>query len=130
MGRRIALSVAFIGFNLMACCCGGGDQAKPEDQVKIPFPPQNEIEFRDRFGNADNISAVGNSRVVSYWTSQVEIVYKRSGNSMVFSRFQDPETLAEISEHEVLVRMYGRDSLRKKLVADAREEAKKKSEKK
>ena len=34
MNRRIALSVAFIGVNLMACCCGGfGQQAKPNEAV-------------------------------------------------------------------------------------------------
>lgn len=112
MTRRIILSLAFIACVLMACTCGGAGADNAKNDRKIPAPPQGEREFKERFGNPDNITPGINSRVVSYWTCGVEIVYKRSGDQMVFDRFRDSNTREELSDFEVLTRMYDRDTAR------------------
>lgn len=35
MNRRAALAIAFIGFNLMACCCGGVDAPAPGNPAPV-----------------------------------------------------------------------------------------------
>lgn len=112
MNRRIIISLAFVSCILMACTCGGaGNQNKTKAPPMVP-PPQDEAGFKARYGNPDNVSQGVNVRVVSYWTSGVEIVYQRSGNQMVFDRFRDPNTRAELDDFEVLTRMFERDTVR------------------
>lgn len=61
MNRRIALSITFIAFNLMACCCGGVGPAKGLRQAAVTQAATHvvKVDFSDPdsvFENIKNIS--------------------------------------------------------------------------
>lgn len=122
MSRRIALSIAFIGFNLMACCCGGGP-AVIDQTKRLPGAP---ILFTDRFGAADVEDSTERDKprplVLTHWLiynkEKVKVISipadDHKGNRVPvldwkIKQYQDPTTNTVLSDTEVLSRMAARD---------------------
>lgn len=69
MNRRAALAIAFIGLNLMACCCGGAGRPQiPPQQVQAkPEPvPLTADEIIARFGEPNSDETNDGTRILRY----------------------------------------------------------------
>lgn len=134
MIRRTSLVIAIIGFNLMACCCGGaGNQAKPkpvaidpeakaaEDKANNPLPDTPE-DFLARFGKADSDKIVDGNRIIRFSGEEicVRFVFEPlEPRKWKFAKSIRDDTDAPLPNADALYYLSNRDAVKLKAKAAA-----------
>ena len=132
--RRISIAIAFVGFNLMACCCAGvaprppaipaapgaaPAAPAPAPEVQIPRLPIDYDKFAERFGKPSFTNDGDRRRMASFDDEKVRLIFIPAGEAAwKISEILDNETGKPISESELLQRLAKRDA--EKIAADAR----------
>lgn len=137
--RRIALLISIIGFNLMACCCGGMPAAKTvkeEVGFKPSTPPSDPEKFIERFGLPDEDNQdekpEKTTRTLTYTGQNAKATFDagdKKNPQWSLARIENLKTKAVMTNDEFLKIMgdVQRDS-EKRAYLDAQAEARRKKE--